>query len=65
MLLGKIEIRFAKGFGLQTGINVAFERQYRLTGILRGKVRMPVVKTGGVEIGQLIADALSAYGRYR
>ena len=37
MLLGKIEIRFAKGFGLQTGINVAFERQYRLTGILRVK----------------------------
>ena len=35
MLLGKIEIVFAEGFGLQAGVDITFKRQNRLAGILR------------------------------
>ena len=33
MLLGKIEIVFAEGFGLQAGVDITFKRQNRLAGI--------------------------------
>jgi hypothetical protein len=37
MLLGKIEIGFAKVFRLQAGIDIAFKRQNRLAGVCRVK----------------------------
>ena len=38
MLLGKIEIVFAEGFGLQAGVDITFKRQNRLAGIRRREI---------------------------
>ena len=57
MSLGKIEIVFAEGFCLQSGINVAFKSQNGLARVLRREVRLPVMKAGRIQIRQLIADA--------
>ena len=57
MLLGKIEIGFAKIFRLQTGVDITFKRQNRLASVRRGEIRVPLVKAGRVKIGQLVADA--------
>ena len=56
MLLGKIEIVFAEGFGLQAGVDITFKRQNRLAGILRREIwpaslslmRISVLICGGV-----------------
>lgn len=37
MLLGKIEIVFAEGFGLQASVDITFKRQNCLAGILSVK----------------------------
>ncbi len=42
MLLGKIEIVFAEGFGLQAGVDITFKRQNRLAGILRREEEVSV-----------------------
>ena len=57
MLLGKIKIGFAKIFRLQAGVHIAFKRQNRLASVGRGEIRVPLVKAGRVQIGQLVADA--------
>jgi hypothetical protein len=60
MLLGEVEIGFVEILRLQAGVNVALERQQRLTGIVRGKFRLPLAKARGVQPGQLVADAHQA-----
>ena len=57
MLLGKIEIGFAKGLCPQAGIDIALKRQDCLTGVVRGEIWLPVVKAGRVQVSQLVADA--------
>ena len=56
MLLGEVEIRFAEGLRLQTGVDVAFKRQNRLARILRRKIGLPAVEAFGIQVRQLIAD---------
>ena len=53
MSLGKIEIVFAEGFCLQSGINVAFKAKNGLARVLRREVRLPVMKAGRIQIRQL------------
>ena len=60
MLLGKVEIGLVEILRLQAGVNVALERQQRLTGIVWGKFRLPLAKARGVQPGQLVADAHQA-----
>ena len=57
MLLGKIEIVFAEGFGLQASVDITFKRQNCLAGILRCEIWLPVMKASGVDTRQFIADA--------
>ena len=57
MLLGKIEIVFAEGFGLQAGVDITFKCQNRLAGILRREIWLPVMKASGVDTRQFVADA--------
>ena len=47
MLLGKIEIVFAEGFGLQASVDITFKRQNCLAGILRCEIWLPVMKASG------------------
>ena len=60
MLLGKVKIGLVEILRLQAGVNVALERQQRLTGIVWGKFRLPLAKARGVQPGQLVADAHQA-----
>lgn len=48
MLLGKIEIVFAEGFGLQAGVDITFKRQNRLAGIRRREIWLPVMKASAL-----------------
>lgn len=57
MLLGKIEIVFAEGFGLQAGVDITFKCQNRTAGILRREIWLPVMKASGVDTRQFVADA--------
>ena len=57
MQLGKIEIGFAKSFYLQASVDVTFEGQQRLAGVGGREVRLPLMKTGGIQVGEFIADA--------
>ena len=59
MLLGKIEIVFAEGFGLQAGVDITFKRQNRLAGILRREIWLPVMKASGVDTRVLICGGVS------
>ena len=56
MLLGKIEIVFAEGFGLQAGVDITFKRQNRLAGILRREIWLPVMKASGVDTRQFVVS---------
>ncbi len=56
MLLGKFEVVGAVIFSRHTGVNITFERQHRLFGIGRGKGRLPLQKTLGVELPEFFAD---------
>lgn len=55
MLLGKIEIVFAEGFGLQASVDITFKRQNCLAGILRCEIWLPVMKASGVDTRQFVA----------
>ena len=65
MLLCKIEISLGEGFRLQAGIDIAFKGQNGLAGVFRRKVRLPVVKAGGVQVGKLIADTHQGFDLLR
>ena len=57
MLLGKIEVGFTEVFRLQTGIDITFKCQNRLTRVSRGEIRMPFMESRRVQVCQLVADA--------
>ena len=53
MLLGEVKVVLGERLCLQAGVDIALKGKDRLAGILRRKVRMPVVETGGVQIRSL------------
>ena len=55
--LGEVKVVLGERLCLQAGVDIALKGKDRLAGILRRKVRMPVVETGGVQIRQLVANA--------
>lgn len=57
MSLGEVKVVLSERLCLQAGVDIALKGEDRLAGILRRKVRVPVVETGGVQIRQLVADA--------
>ena len=54
MLLGKIEIVFGEGFGLQASVDITFKRQNCLAGILRCEIWLPVMKASGGDTRQFV-----------
>ena len=59
MLLGEVEIGFVEILRLQAGVNVSLERQQRLTGIVRGKCRLPLAKARGLMSRFIIKNRLT------
>ena len=58
MLLGEVKVVLGERLCLQASVDIAFKGEDRLAGILRRKVRVPVVEAGGFAVR-------SAYGRCR
>ena len=57
MFLGKTEILITETLGIQTGIDVALERQNGLPGIIRRKRCVPGLEALGVQLPEFVADA--------
>ncbi|MNC71284.1 hypothetical protein D3C75_1221860 [compost metagenome] len=56
MRLGKVEIRLAEILHGEAGVDITLEGQQGLAGIVRGEIRLPFGKAGGVESRQFVAD---------